>query len=477
MPSALTQRALTRIADSGYSRAKKLATIAIKTNVDSKGSPTEQGYQSAIALLTPYLQSGNEKEALDAQSILAGYTNSVTKIGSSKRDQNEAVSSFKLQEADAYFTKFDGDIGSFRNPTDLIDTTSEALDTLLVSLIDTIDQKEADGESTDALVSYYKDINKRASDMRDLRNKFQRGELPTGQSLDGYGYYVDTDPITGAVRGAALIPVSNPPEKLTQGYRRLDATSQVGEAMLPVYAPAQETSDGSYVSRIGSNVWTGTAQGALSGEKDASNLTEGKFSITDTNAFPLSSTRIDKGSFVRGYSGKDAEGNPVESIFYRGQDDKLYNVDQATVEQFKQDPLLAGKLNGYVQQLSPTEIKELKAEAKPFTPERIGFESRITDMNIKTAEAQAESDRLNPDGFFAKAKVIGGQVFDELKSKGRNLATSAPAPTEEVAPRASFFNRTNQPNKPDSAPTGSNANSIIEQGKSFFRDAKNLLSK
>jgi len=473
MPSALTARALTRISDSGFSRAKKLASLSTKTNVNSKGQTTEQGYQAAIAALTPYLQSSNEKEALDAQIAIAGYNNALNKVTTNKRDQNEAVSSFKLQEADAYFTKFDGDVGSFRNPTDLIDTTSESLDTLLVSLIDTIDQKKADGESTDALYSYYKDLNKRASDMRDLRNKFQRGELPTGQSLDGYGYYVDTDPITGQVRGAALIPVNNPPAGLTDGYRRLDATSQVGESMLPVYAPAQKTSDGSYVSRVGSHVWSGTGEGSLTGEKEASNLTDGKFAISDSVAFPLASTRVDKGSFVRGYSGKDAEGNPVESIYYRGQDNKLYNVDQATIEEFKKDPLLSQKLNGYVQQVSPSEIKELQTEAKPFTPDRLSYESKITDMNAKTAAAQAESDRLNPEGFFAKAKVLGSEVVNDLKAR----AQTTTSPSGEVTPRKSFFDRTNAPNKPDSAPTGENAQSIIDSGKKFFSASKSFLTK
>lgn len=474
MPSALTQRALTRIADSGYARAKKLATIAIKTNVDSKGNPTEQGYQSAIALLTPYLQSGNEKESLDAQSLLAGYNNSVTKIGKGKRDQNEAVSSFKLQEADAYFTKFDGDIGSFRNPEDLIDTTSKSLDTLLVSLIDTINQKKADGESTDSLYAYYNDLEKRAGDMRELSNKFNKGELPTGQALDGYGYYVDTDPITGAVRGAALIPVNNQPDKLTSGYRRLETSATIGNSKLPVYAPAQQQGDGSYVSRVGSSIYSGSGSGSLSGEKNSAE--DGTFSIKDTTAFPLASTNIQKGSFVRGYSGKDTEGNPVESIFYKGQDDKLYAVDQSTIDQFKQDPLLANKLSGYVQQLSPTEISDLKGTAKPFTPDRLGYESKITDLTQQAATAQAESDRLNPDGFFAKAKVMGGQVIDELKAKGGSLLSQA-QPSSEVAPRQSFFNRKNEPNKPDTAPTGSNAASIIEGGKGFFRQVKDRITQ
>ena len=285
--SPFAKRTLQKIADTGFARAKKLADLAIKTNTDSSGSPTTRGYELALSYLQPFTGSINEAEALDAQRLIAGYGNSLDKLSSKKRDQSETVAAFKLQELDSYFTTFDGDIGSFRNPADLIDTTSEALDGLVLGVINAIDEKQANSDSTDALYSYLNDLNKRADSMRDLRNKFQNGEL-NGKTLDGFGYYVDTNPLDGNIRGAALIPVGMAPDGLTSGYRRLEATSNVGGALLPVYAPAQQDALGEYVARVGDATWSGSGSGALQA-KDAKTskalFGEGGFNISDNSVF------------------------------------------------------------------------------------------------------------------------------------------------------------------------------------------------
>src|SRR3989304_6903744 len=151
MASIIQQRALQQISDTGFSRAKKLAALAIKTNTDSSGSPTTRGYEQALVYLQPFMDSEKKNEALDAQTLVANYNNSLNKLSSKKRDQNETVSAFKLQELDSYFTTFDGDAGSFRDPASLIGTTSESLDSLLLGVINAIDEKQVNGDSTDAL--------------------------------------------------------------------------------------------------------------------------------------------------------------------------------------------------------------------------------------------------------------------------------------------------------------------------------------
>ena len=406
MASALTKRTLQTIGDSGFTRAKKLADLAIKTNTDSSGSPTARGYEQALAYLQPYTGSSKGNEALDAQRLIASYGNSLDKLDSKKRDQNETVSAFKLQELDSYFTTFDGDAGSFRDPASLIGTTSESLDSLLLGVINAIDEKQVNGDSTDALHAYMNDLNKRADTLRDLRNKFENGEL-TGQTLDGFGYYVDTNPLDGSVRGAALLPVGLAPEDISKGYRRLEATANIGGALLPVYAPTQQNDVGEYTARVGDATWTGTGQGALQkgdAEQSKNLFQEGGFSINNPSAFPVRKNQIDKGSFGKGFIGRDAEGNPVESIFYRGTDNKLYSVDQPTIDRFKQDPILSKKLDGYVTQFSPTEMKELSKLAVPFSEGTIGKESRVTSFQSQSDVAQAESDRLQNMGFFGRIK-------------------------------------------------------------------------
>ena len=455
MASALTQRAITRIADSGFDKAKKLAGLSLKTNVNDAGVTTSRGYEEAIGILQPYILSGKEKEAIDAQSLVAGYSNSLTKLSQKEKDQNETVAAFKLQEQDAYFTSFDGDVGGFRAPAALIGATSESLDNLVLGVINAIDEKEANIQSTDVLRGYLNDLNQRADSMRDLRSKFERGELGEGQMLDGFGYYVDTNPLDGSIRGAALLPVGLAPSDLTNGYRRLEATTKVGNALLPVYAPTQRNQFGEYTAKIGDATWSGTGDGALgTGEATASKFLfkEGEFDIKNPSSFPVRTTRVDKGSFGVGFTGRDIEGNPVEGMFYRGNDNKLYSVDQTTLEKFKQDPVLNQKLDGYVARFSPTETKDLIKESVPFSDERISREGVLTGFQSEASSAQAEADRLQNLGFFGRIKE-GSRV-------------ESPPLTERPT---SFFEAKNVPNIPEEAPTGGSGADIIEGGKKFFR--------
>ena len=465
MASIIQQRALQQISDTSFARAKKLAALAIKTNTDNSGSPTARGYEQALVYLQPFIDSGKKSEALDAQTLIASYNNSLDNLSSKKRDQSETVAAFKLQELDSYFTTFDGDMGSFRNPASLIGATSEALDSLLLGVINAIDERLANNDSTDALYSYMNDLNKRADKMRDLRNKFDNGEL-TGKTLDGFGYYVDTNPIDGSIRGAALLPVGLAPEDISKGYRRLEATTNIGGALLPIYAPAQQDVMGEYVARVGDASWSGSNNGALQADKakQSKNLfQEGGFNIGDGSIFPVRKNQIDKGSFGRGFIGKDAEGNPFESIFYRGADNKLYSVDQTTIDQFKQDPLLSKKLDGYVTQFSPSEVKNLSKEAVPYSQEKIGFESRISGFQSQMDVAQTEADRMQNMGFFGKIKEGLGAIGEGVKARQEQRSTS-------------FFENKNVPNKPEEAPTGGTSENIIETGKQFFRKVGGFFS-
>ena len=228
---------------------------------------------------------------------------------------------------------------------------------------------------------------------------------------------------------------------------------------MPVYAPAQQNAMGEYVARVGDATWSGTGDGALQAKdaKQSKNLfQEGGFSIADTGSFPVRSNNIDKGSFGRGFIGRDSDGNPVEAVLYRGTDDKLYSIDQATIERFKQDPVLSKKLDGYVTQFSPTEIRGLVKESTPFTEDRIGGESKVTSFQEKADASQAESDRLQNMGFFGKLK----EGFNIMAERGK---------VAKETRKSSFFENKNTPTPPEEGAVGDSANKIVEQGKSFFR--------
>jgi len=472
MASPLTQRALQRLSDSGFARAKKLADLAIKTNTDSSGKATARGYEQAVALLEPYILSGKETESIDAQRLVASYSNSLTKLSKNQRDQNETVSAFKLQELDAYFTSFDGDVGGFRDPSSLVDTTSESLDNIVLGVLNAIDEKDANGESTDALYSYLNDITKRSDSLRNLRNRFASGELSQGQSLDGFGYYVDTDPLDGSIRAAALLPVGLTPDGLAGGYRRIDATTNVGGALLPVYVPATQNAYGEYSARVGDAVWTGTGSGALKTDKatnDKGLFEEGNFNISDRNKFPVRTAGVKTGSFAKGFIGRDDQGNPLEAVFYKGMDGKLYTVDQETLSRFEQDPVLSQKLSGYVTQFSPSEIRELARDAAPLPVDRIERESRFSKTQTEYEKAQAEAERYENMGFFSQLKE-GFSVIGERARKAREE-------NQGTQPQPSFFQRTNEPNKPDEPKVGESTPDIIETGKTLFRKAAGFFTQ
>jgi hypothetical protein len=464
MATALTKRALRRVApsESGFARAKKLADLAVRTQVDPGGNPTVEGYEAAMNYIQPFLNADTDS-ALDAQNLLASYNNNILKLTDRRRDQNDTLSAFKMQEEDAYFSSFDGDVGSFRDPSALVDTTSEALDNLMLGVINAIDQKEMMNEPTTELYGYLKDLKGRADSMRGLRNKLALGELGEGQSLDGYGYYVDTDPLDGSIRGAALLPVGLAPSGVADGFRRLEATTQVGSALLPVYAPAQRNADGEWVAKVADASWSASGDGVLtaSNAESSKGLFEpGAFDIRNPASFPTQKSGLQKGTFGIGLVGRDEEGNPVEGVFYRGNDNKLYSVDQDTYEKFNTDPVLGPKLNsGYLPRFSPTEMAEMSKQATPISQDRIASESRYTSMKTEADLASAEATRQEEQGFFGKLKEGAKEAID----RGR-------AAVEERKPTTSFFeNRVNEPTKPEQPKIGASTPDIVEQGKSFFR--------
>jgi hypothetical protein len=462
--SIIRQRALSRIQDSGFAKAKKLADLALKTNTDTDGSYTSRGYELAIAYLQPYLVSSNEKDAIDAQRLVAGYENKLSGLQVKEKTQEQTIANFKLQEEDAYFTNSDGDYGTFRDPSQLVGATSEALDQLVVGVVNAIDEADARGDNTDALRGYLNDISRRADTMRDVNNKFMNGELTQGQTLDGFGYYVDTNPVDGSIRRAAFLPVGMVPDGMTTGFRRLTATTNLNGALVPVYAPATKDAYGEYRARIGNAEFTGDDKAALMPSNpgditDKNLITDGMFSIANRDVYRLSNTSLNPGSFGEGYVGLDAEGKPVTAVLYKGMDGKLYKLDEQTAAQMQQDPMMKTKLEGYRTRFSPTEMKELYNTAEPITPEKIGG-----DVQVLTQQ-QAEMNKPPEETFFQKA---ARGFTPEERAQNRQAAIGAiknvPDKVMEGAEKAVVH-------------TGDAAiwagKKIIQGGKAFFRGLGN----
>lgn len=495
MPSALAKRMLASVPNNGFANAKRQAILALKKpeNLDSNFNPTEKAYREAMTYLEPYISSSNEAVSLQAQSVYSGYENAIGKMAKKSADQNTTVANFKLQEQDSYFVDTEGDDNGengMRDPAYLVSVASESLDSVLVNVQNTIDAMEANNESTDSLKVYRNSLQKRADAMRDLYSKFSNGELTDGQSLDGFGYYVDSNPIDGSIRRAGILPVGNAPEGLDSGFKRLESTTRVGGSLLPVYAPAQKNSNGEYVSKVGAYTWTGTGDGILSStEQNGSTgivpslLNEGGFSIADRNKFQSKPSSLEKGSFGTGIIGVDEQGNAIEATFFRGHDGKMYNIDSVTREKFMADPVLNQKLNGYMPRFSPEEVKNFSREALPLQDDKISTESRLFGALDSAAQAKAESDRMENMGFFQKVGVGLNVLNEKLGGTAADMAAPQPASSDmsvqdpnmfsTQTKDTTFFAAKNTPNKPDTQSVQNSAPDLIDKGKSFFRNVYN----
>lgn len=465
---------------SGFARAKKLADLAIEKSTDESGKTTAQGLQQAIAMLEPFMSSSNE--GIDAQRIVADYGNKLRGIKAKELEQNETVSSFQRQEDALYFVRDDD---SFRDPSVLISDTSVALDSLILSVHDAIDEGRAQNKDVDGLLGYLDKLNKRGDAMRDLREKAENGMLGNGQSLNGFGYYVDTDPMTGDVRGAAIVPTDNAPDGVVSGFKRLGTTANVRGALLPVYAPAQKDANGKYVSKVGETTWSGSDSKALAANETGrfeSFVSDGGFTLSDKNSFPIKEKTLSADSFGTGIIGRDVDGMPVHGLVYKSRDNNVYQIDDETRKKMEADPVMGSKLNGYIPRFSPEEFKQVIKTAKPFDDEIFAKESAIATMRNQTA--RMASDLAKDDGRMSIFKDAAGYIGSKLRAGAQALDSSfqQSIATPSVVQRNPETRRVervrNTPNKPDEASgVGNSGADIVDSGSGFFRKAANFFTR
>lgn len=517
MPSALTLRALQSIGDSGFAQAKRLASLALvkDENRDSAGKPTAKGYQEAMTYLQPFVNSSNPSESVQAQTILAQYGNSVAGLTSKQVDQEQTVSRFKLQENANYFNSEDTDVGGFRDPASIVRSTAENLSNLQAKVMSAIDQRKSDGQPTESLETYANDLAKRADSMRELNNRLNKGELANGQSLDGYAYVVKNNPNDGSVSAAAVIPMGmGVPGIDTRAVRLNSSVNLSNGALLPVMANANQNSDGSVSANVYGNTWNGASGNKALEPTDGNVFSgQGNFGLSDRKTFPAATPGVKNGEFGYGYTGLNADGTVKSSMFYRGLDGKLYNVDSETAASLSSDPMMKSKLSSAMD-LSPVVASSLAKEAVPMqgtTPVGKDLQSvKIAGMQTDANSASAEA--LKQNSFFGLAKEtalglipghiansgqggVSGAAVKQLNGLGDAYAKSQPSPVASliagpivgpaiaeanmvvnavsgaVDAAKSFFGAKNRQNKPDAMPPTQNSPAdFTERGKEIFKN-------
>lgn len=446
MASPLTTRALQSISDSGFKRAKKLADLAIKTNTDSSGKTLARGYEQAVEILTPYTVSdGNE--GIDAQRLVAGYNNSYTKLQTSRNKTNRTVGQFKIDEREIFFvTPTSGNRADImRDVPSMVSEISDELSLHVFAVENAIEEARQNGESADELEGYLLDVSKRQQSMLELNNDLLNGEVSEGAALNGYGLYVDSDPNDGELLGVSVAPLYDlPPGIDKSNFARVDSSVSFGGGYIPVLGRVTTDGLGLKTVKIGSKVWDGTGDMELQYNKKLSREPQYKNSPGEFNL----SNVLDKGvgmrpgTFSKGYTGFDAEGNPQETVFYASKDGKVYTMDDEALKSFKNDPMIDAGIKKATRVDSSFAKNLLKTEGvKPlrFSP-------------FATPQAHNEPN-IDPSG--TALQVTGNPAASFFGS--RETPTSTPTPPKE-------------PTVSKSTPD------IVEQGKSLFRKATGFFS-
>ena len=443
---------------SGVSRAKKIADLYIKSNTDASGKVTDPAvYEHVInTILAPY------QDDVGVQQKIAAYNNNVKSLKADVFEQDITLGAFKEHVNDALFAR--GDV--MRDPSQMAYLSATALDNIVNGLDAAIDYGSQQNKSTDQLKSYRKQVAEMANGQRDLVNNLQSGTL--SKDLDGYGYFVKTNPIDGSLVGAALMPLNSAPAELKSGMKRVSSSVGLGQSKLPVYLPVTQGEDGTYTARLYGNTWTGTGSDNTLSAQTTPNFKEGaSFDISDKALFPIKQNDLSAGNFGKVVAGVE-NGQTKFSYFYRGADNKVRSVDQATLDSMKADPMLAGKVNGYMPLLNPDEVRNL-GQIERFDP----MELKKFSLQQQTDSAVAAGNKARQDiqDFEANPAVQAFGAFQEATGKvGDALGGAVGSVVKGVS---SFFaGRKNEPNKPDEAPQGRkssySAPDVVDTGKKIF---------
>ena len=329
--------------------------------------------------------------------------------------------------------------------------TSQSLDMILAETLDTREQKAAAGKDTSDLDSYITELTRRSDRMRKLSDNLDAG-LPV--DADGYGYYVDSDPNTGVIRGAAFMPTDTGFTELAKGTIRTDSMVTAGQSKIPVYLPYVKAEDGTTKAMFGSTQYTGDNSLLTGGETDValSDRTkyEGNLSTIETNKLYQTftgKTNID-GTYKKDYMYI----SPENKIFRFGEDDPK---GKQLIESMRS---ITGVTT--IPRLSPADVSQFYTEPLPDDSTQITdaakhnylYTSAIADQAQYDAQAQALNYRGSLELFKDNVVEGAGKVMSGISS---------------------FFGRKNRPNVPNAPTQSINGQSsgadVTDSGAGFFR--------
>lgn len=438
-------RAFQTISDNGFANAKKLATLTLKKDkLNNDGKNTTAGYEQAMAIIAPFQVSSNEKQSLDAQNIFTGYEVVWQSLSEEALRTKTTTEEFKLQEQEIYW-RHPGDISDekIRDPLELIRGAAIDLGELELAVQGVIEARSLRGENTASLQNYLIDLNDRGQQYRDLWGRIVDGEVIPGETIDGFAYIVDADQNDEEhrVNRVGIVPTSNPPTGMLDGLYRINENANIGGGLMPVRGRISTVKDASnnFVSYIGGAKYDTPEKGSLlmrSG-KSSIKFEEDNFSI-NRNDIGLMGNDIKRGTFSKGFTGVDTNGDAVESYFFVGSVGNVFSLDKKSQSELSGDPLWADKYKN-ARILSPSLAKGFlsSSEIKPLSQDKLMRENRISELS----RPPLPLERKESPGFFETAgKLITGarqQRGFSTPSERKNV----PNQPEEATGEVGFFQK------------------------------------
>jgi len=430
MASLFSQSNFKRVEGSGAARAKKLADLYIKNHTTGNKVDDPAVYQYVNDnYLAPYMDD------LGVQQKMADYLNKAELLASTKQQIAGSLAALKLKEQGAWYVDEDEAGGStFRSPLNVARATSESLDRLVAESVLAGNEQRKLGKDASEIDNYLFDLNRKADRMRSVVTQIENGQ--TGE-LDGYGYYVDSDPNTGTIRGATFAPTDIEVDDISTNKTRTDSTIKISGADIPVYLNSIKNSSGQLVSKFGDTTYQGDTNLLSGGEKSVL--------LADPSKYKFDGTFLDRGKVYQSFTGETyQDGSPKKKLFYRGFDDKVYSFNdddqqgKALIESLKS---VGGVNIDHIPRINPFTATRIVANPLSSSTRNEGaLAAKIIPAQQNAEVSQKESDRLNSMGSF-------GLIGEGIKS---------------------FFGNKNTPNKPDVAPVRTSED-MVDSGQGFFR--------
>ena len=442
MASILTQSAFKRVEGGGgkaAARAKKLADLYIKKNTTGNKVDSPEVYQYVIAnFLDPYADD------LGIQQKIADYTNKAETLASNKQIIAGSLAALKLKEQGAWYTDEDDVSGgsTFRNPLSVARITSENLDRLVMETVMASEEQRRASKDSSEIDNYLIDLNRKADRMRSALASVENGQ--TGE-LGGFGYFLDTDPNDGTIRGATFAPTDMKIDGTTD-KTKTDSTVNISNASVPIHINTLNI-DGKNISYFGGKKYSGNNEKVKGGK--------GSILLSDTEQYKFSGLGIgggasfEKGKLYTAFTGETYQnGDPKSKFFWHGYDDKTYsfNDDDPEGKAFVESLKSTGGVNtDHLPRINPLTATRVMANPLSSNPGMSERAVKIAGFNKEQVGYNAEKKRYEDKNLIEKTQ----DGFTDI------LANT-------------FFGAKNKPNKPDVAPART-APDVVDSAQRFFR--------